>query len=713
MVRTTRVITMTRMVGMTSAMAAVVFSVVLTTPRGAASSNWERASPDSTKLSVLETTPWGLLAGENDTRLWLKPFNGIYVTKDLGQTWAQLGLSQRGITDIHYDSDTIYATTYYHVDGINGLFVSRDGGRSWDHLLFNFSASTVSAYQSTIILGGVSHGLWVSHDDGETWEQKMGDGFFGPRIYKVKILGDIAVAALESQTFVSRDRGDTWTEVAALIGNKARSVEIYDDAIFVATTDNGILKSSGGTSWEKIKDGRIGAISYYKGLYAGVIKPETVEVLATFDEGQTWQDTEFSFASTTINVLDIAWLFSFPEYLFIVVSDFGVYRYRIPTPSISSFQFLDMPWRSESSEELIEKIYSFFDHEYPLLGYSYHAEPAGVSGTTLNFQGKRDSQPYMYYSSHDGYDFSLRENTPVLAAAGGTASYEYHPGGLGNTIRIDHQNGYQTTYAHLQSTGLITTSEPIKVEAGNQIGFVGNTGNSTGPHLHFSVVKDIDDDGEFEDNSGSGKVDPYAWQAYAFDVGNLEDPWMSYKWSDALGDHVGSESPYLWKKVAPNISKYMSSNLADEVSLGNKKFIVGQNSLEHNFTVFMSPWTTPRLPPEQANSLLYVDGTSVVINLYDNLGNGQIPAVKPLTIEIDLTNADLENVFENSLKIYFWNEATLLWEALPSIFDAAAKIISAQTDHFSHFAVMGERRNSFMDTAVIKTSQFVLQGGTL
>ena len=61
----------------------------------------------------------------------------------------------------------------------------------------------------------------------------------------------------------------------------------------------------------------------------------------------------------------------------------------------------------------------------------------------------------MYYSSHDGYDYSLKYGTNILAPADGFAEYHYcNP--CGNSIKINHLNGYQTTYMHLQKEGLIT-----------------------------------------------------------------------------------------------------------------------------------------------------------------------------------------------------------------------------------------------------------------
>ena len=86
---------------------------------------------------------------------------------------------------------------------------------------------------------------------------------------------------------------------------------------------------------------------------------------------------------------------------------------------------------------------------------------------------------------HTGVDFPVPYGTEVDAAGVGTTiSAEYNYGGYGNLVVIQHRLGYTTWYAHLSS---ITTWVGEQVEGGTRIGYVGSTGNSTGPHLHFEV----------------------------------------------------------------------------------------------------------------------------------------------------------------------------------------------------------------------------------
>jgi murein DD-endopeptidase MepM/ murein hydrolase activator NlpD len=88
---------------------------------------------------------------------------------------------------------------------------------------------------------------------------------------------------------------------------------------------------------------------------------------------------------------------------------------------------------------------------------------------------------------HNGLDFALGCGTPVSAAAGGTVSEaSSSAGGYGNRIVIKHAGGLTTTYNHLQSIGV---KQGQKVSAGDKIAALGTTGNSTGCHLHFEVLK--------------------------------------------------------------------------------------------------------------------------------------------------------------------------------------------------------------------------------
>ena len=87
---------------------------------------------------------------------------------------------------------------------------------------------------------------------------------------------------------------------------------------------------------------------------------------------------------------------------------------------------------------------------------------------------------------HSGLDISLRRRTPVIATAKGRVIYSGWLPGLGNTVKISHGKGLVTLYGH--NTKLLVKSGQF-VERGQEIALSGNTGMSTGPHLHYEVQK--------------------------------------------------------------------------------------------------------------------------------------------------------------------------------------------------------------------------------
>lgn len=88
---------------------------------------------------------------------------------------------------------------------------------------------------------------------------------------------------------------------------------------------------------------------------------------------------------------------------------------------------------------------------------------------------------------HTGVDWATKPGTPIVAAGNGVVEEIGRKGAYGNYIRIRHANGYQTTYAH-QSGFAAGLKEGSKVTQGQVIGYVGSTGLSSGPHLHFEVL---------------------------------------------------------------------------------------------------------------------------------------------------------------------------------------------------------------------------------
>jgi murein DD-endopeptidase MepM/ murein hydrolase activator NlpD len=105
---------------------------------------------------------------------------------------------------------------------------------------------------------------------------------------------------------------------------------------------------------------------------------------------------------------------------------------------------------------------------------------------TSRFSHKRWHPILKRYRPHLGTDFGAKKGTPLLAVAPGKVIFSGWKGGYGKVVKIRHQGGYISLYAH-QSR--IRAKVGQRVKKGDIIGYVGNTGRSTGPHLHFGLYK--------------------------------------------------------------------------------------------------------------------------------------------------------------------------------------------------------------------------------
>ena len=93
-----------------------------------------------------------------------------------------------------------------------------------------------------------------------------------------------------------------------------------------------------------------------------------------------------------------------------------------------------------------------------------------------------------YNKMHRGTDFAAPMGTPIMASGSGVIIKARWCGGGGNCIKIKHNSTYQTIYAHMKNFAR-GIKEGVRVKQGQIIGYVGSTGNSTGPHLHYEVIK--------------------------------------------------------------------------------------------------------------------------------------------------------------------------------------------------------------------------------
>ena len=109
-----------------------------------------------------------------------------------------------------------------------------------------------------------------------------------------------------------------------------------------------------------------------------------------------------------------------------------------------------------------------------------------ASGTFRSAFGMRRHPVLRYTRMHAGVDYAASRGTPIFAAGDGTVSSAKWTGGYGNHVELRHANGYETTYSHMTkyASGI---QAGARVRQGQVIGYVGSTGLSTGPHLHYEV----------------------------------------------------------------------------------------------------------------------------------------------------------------------------------------------------------------------------------
>ncbi len=112
-----------------------------------------------------------------------------------------------------------------------------------------------------------------------------------------------------------------------------------------------------------------------------------------------------------------------------------------------------------------------------------------INGARLSSRFGRRKHPVLGYTHvHKGMDFAAPTGTPVLAAGDGVVVSRKRAGGYGNYLRIRHNSTYDTAYAHLSKFAR-NVRVGTRVKQGQVVAYVGTTGRSTGPHLHYEVLK--------------------------------------------------------------------------------------------------------------------------------------------------------------------------------------------------------------------------------
>ncbi len=169
------------------------------------------------------------------------------------------------------------------------------------------------------------------------------------------------------------------------------------------------------------------------------------------------------------------------------------FQYGIPTAEIIAYSTnnLEFPYRLEPETQIVVPgaVRELFVWTPPDLS-SVSSSIGGVTpiivgtGSFIFPVNARNFTQYYWYG-HRGVDIALLEGSAVTAADTGTVTYaSWNNWGFGNLIVINHGNGFETFYAHLSGINVVPGQI---VYQGNVIGATGNSGNSSGPHIHFEI----------------------------------------------------------------------------------------------------------------------------------------------------------------------------------------------------------------------------------
>ena len=142
---------------------------------------------------------------------------------------------------------------------------------------------------------------------------------------------------------------------------------------------------------------------------------------------------------------------------------------------------------SNNSLYYFEKEKDHYDQNGKSIKKALMKTPINGSRLSSSF-GMRKHPIDGFNKMHRGTDFAAPLGTPIMASGNGVVTRSRWCGGGGNCIKIKHNSTYQTVYAHM-SKFAIGIKEGVRVKQGQIIGYVGSTGKSTGPHLHYEVIE--------------------------------------------------------------------------------------------------------------------------------------------------------------------------------------------------------------------------------
>ena len=163
-----------------------------------------------------------------------------------------------------------------------------------------------------------------------------------------------------------------------------------------------------------------------------------------------------------------------------------------PVSALQQHQYLAQENQSHKQSPFLKQAFSATDTEF---GAQKAVSKNRASGLRVNHTpatseyGNRLHPVSKRYKLHQGDDYAAPAGTPILAPSAGIVTYMGRKNGYGNTVMLRHSSGQETLYAHMSRFNKGLKVGDV-VQNGDKIGYVGSTGISTGPHLHFEVWVD-------------------------------------------------------------------------------------------------------------------------------------------------------------------------------------------------------------------------------
>jgi murein DD-endopeptidase MepM/ murein hydrolase activator NlpD len=348
--------------------------------------------------------------------------------------------------------------------------------------------------------------------------------------------------------------------------------------------------------------------------------------------------------------------------------------------------FLDLPYDYRYSSFTIESsasgqgggVSAYFDHQSPTScsGRSGGCSPADTRAVQFNgydggARGEDQSGYGVFYNGHSGTDYMLGFGRAVLAAADGIVTFAGEVPSVcsdgrvrrANVIKVQHANGYTTEYWHLSSFAPgIEVGSAVSRDSAQPIGYAGDTGCVTGPHLHFTVY-----------NTSHVAVDPYGWSPRPDTPWyGQKDPWKAtsrYLWIRPLTAEAktGSSAPALiystsaLARVTVPAAAY-SETLRIELTEGLPAALIPRNRSLHTFSV--AAYTADKAP------VLVLTGEAVI--------DVRMPAgrLQQFSVNGAITPA-----------LYWWDAEAARWQELPTTWDRVSRIASAAVSRLGTFAL--------------------------